>query len=171
MANENNNCGCRKPRKISKGLMSRVAKFIRDKSVDGICVKSIEEIADEMGLLLPSILVDVLEQLDEKGTIKIKHRGEQLSDLSTFVYIGDDEVTKLMSTTVLLGQELEQTLGDNEEFRKYKEKVNEMINLLEQYAKEAQEFQAFKDGVVRQIEAQDNVYHIISKTKLKLDYK
>lgn len=169
MPNENTNCGCRKPRKISKGLMSRVAKFIRDKSVDNICVKSVEEIADEMGLLLPSILMDALEQLNEKGTIIIKNRGEQITDLSTFIYIGDDEVTKLMSNTALLGQELAQTLGDNEAFREYQEKVSEMINLLEYYAQEAQDFQTFKEGVVQQIEAQEHVYHIISKTKLKLD--
>jgi len=169
MVNDVQSCGCKKPRKISKGLLTRVANYIRDKSVDGVCVKSLEQIADEMGLLLPSILVDAVEQLAEKGTIKIKERGKELTDLSTFIYIGDDSVTRLMSTTVLLGQELEESLGNNPEFQKYKEKVLELVNTLEQHAKEVQEYQSFKSGVVKQYEAQDNVYHIISRTKLKLD--
>lgn len=162
---ENNACGC-KPRRISKGLLTRVANFIRDKSVDGICVKSVAEIADEMGLLLPTILVDALDKLEQKGTIKVKERGNELTDRSTFIYVGDDEVTKLMSSTVLLTHELEETLGNNPQFQQLKQKVNEMINTLEQQNKEVQEFQAFKSGVVRQIEAQEGVYHIISRTRL-----
>lgn len=162
---ENSACGC-KPRRISKGLLTRVGNFIRDKSVDGICVKSVAEIADEMGLLLPAILVDALHKLEEKGTIQVKNRGQELTDLSTFIYIGDDEVSKLMSTTVLLTLELEESLADNPQFRQLKEKVNEMVTILEQQNKEVLEFQAFKSGVVRQIEVQEGVYHIISKTRL-----
>lgn len=162
---ENNACGC-KPRKISKGLLTRVGNYIRDKSVDGICVKSVADIADEMGLLLLNIVVDALDKLEEKGTIKVKERGKELTDVSTFLYIGDDEVTKLMSSTVLLTHELAETLGDHPQFQQLKQRVNEIINILEQQNKEVQEFQAFKSGVVRQIEAQDGVYHIISKTRL-----
>ncbi|ABO49772.1 hypothetical protein Dred_1238 [Desulforamulus reducens MI-1] len=162
---EKNTCGC-KPRRISKGLLTRVANFIRDKSVDGICVKSISEIADEMGLLLPTILVDALNKLEEKGTIQVRTRGQELTDRSTFIYIGDDEVSKLMSSTVVLSHELEKTLGDHPQFKELKEKINEMVNILEQQNKEVQEFQAFKSGIVRQIEAQEGVYHIISKTRL-----
>jgi hypothetical protein len=159
-------CGCKKTRKISKGLMTRVANYIRDKSVDGLCYKSVSEIADEMGLLLPDILVDALNQLEQKGTIKVKERGQELTDLSTFIYIGDDEVSKLMSNTVLLVHELDQTMGDNTQYQELKQRVNELINILEVQNKEVVEFQAFKSGVVRQIEAQDGVYHIISKTRL-----
>ncbi|MDO7786536.1 hypothetical protein [Desulforamulus aquiferis] len=161
-------CGCHKPRKVSKGLMTRVANYIRDKSVDGICVKSIADIADEMGLLLPSILVDVIEQLEKKGTIQVRNRGQELTDISTFVFIGDNELTKLLSTAAIMSQDLEASLGDNKEFMEFKSKVNEMINIMEQQTKEVLEFQAFKSGVVKQIEAQDGVYHIISRTKLKL---
>lgn len=167
MTGENHSCGCRKPRKMSKGLVTRVANYIRDKSVDGFCEKSIAQIADEMGLLLPSILVDVLNHLEEKGTIQVRDRGQELTDLSTFVYIGDDDVTRLLSTTALLAQDLEQTLGDNPQFMQFKQKVNELINITDQQTREVQEFQAFKSGVVKQIEAQEGVYHIISKTKLK----
>ncbi|MEW6697443.1 MAG: hypothetical protein ACOY35_06570 [Bacillota bacterium] len=162
---ENEACGC-KPRRISKGLLTRVANFIRDKSVDGICVKSVAEIADEMGLLLPAILVDALDKLEQKGTIKVKDRGNELTDRSTFIYIGDDEVTKLLSSTVLLTHELEEALGNNPQFQQLKQKVNEMVNILEQQNKEVQEFHAFKNGVVRQFEAQEGVYHIISRTRL-----
>ncbi|GAB6157040.1 hypothetical protein JCM39194_02400 [Desulfotomaculum varum] len=162
---ENNACGC-KPRRISKGLLTRVANFIRDKSVDGVCVKSIAEIADEMGLLLPSILVEALDKLEQNGTIQIKERGRELTDLTTFVYIGDDEISKLMSSTMLLTHELAATMSDHPQFQQLKQQINEIINILEQQNKEVQEFQAFKSGVVRQIEAQDGVYHIISKTRL-----
>lgn len=162
---ENNSCGC-KPRRISKGLLTRVGNFIRDKSVDGICVKSIADIADEMGLLLPNIVVDALDKLEEKGTIKVKERGQDLRDISTFIYIGDDEVSKLMSETTLLTMDLEESLGNHPQFQELKEKIGELITILEQQNKEVMEFQAFKSGVVRQIEAQDGVYHIISKTRL-----
>lgn len=162
-----NGCGCHKPRKVSKGLTTRVANYIRDKSFDGICIKSVANIADEMGLLLPSILVDVLEQLEKKGTIQVKNRGQELTDLSTFVYIGNTELTKLLSTTAIMSQELEATLGNNKDFMEYRKKVNEMINIMEHQVRDVQEFQAFKSGVVKQIEAQDGVYHIISRTKLK----
>lgn len=165
MTEQNNTCDC-KPRRISKGLLNRVGNFIRDKSVDGICVKSVAEIADEMGLLLPTILVEALNKLEEQGTIHVKQRGQELTDLNTFLYIGDDEVSKLMSNTVLLTLELEESLADNPQFRQLKEKVNEMVNILEQQNKEVLEYQAFKSGVVRQIEVQEGVYHIISKTRL-----
>lgn len=162
---ENNSCGC-KPRKISKGLLTRVGNFIRDKSVDGVCEKSIATIADEMGLLLPTIVVDALAKLEEKGTVKVKERGQELTDLSTFIYIGDDEVSKLMSNAVLLTHELGDSLGNHPEFQQLKKMINEMVNILDQQNKEVIEFQAFKSGVVRQIEAQEGVYHIISKTRL-----
>ncbi|RYD05284.1 hypothetical protein N752_09935 [Desulforamulus aquiferis] len=148
--------------------MTRVANYIRDKSIDGICVKSIADIADEMGLLLPSILVDVIEQLEKKGTIQVRNRGQELTDISTFVFIGDNELTKLLSTAAIMSQDLEASLGGNKDFMEFKSKVNEMINIMEQQTKEVLEFQAFKSGVVKQIEAQDGVYHIISRTKLKL---
>lgn len=163
-----NSCGCSKPRKVSKGLMARVANYIRDKSVDGICKKSVYEIADEMGLLLPSILVDVLDQLEKKGTIQVRNRGQELTDISTYVYIGNNEVTRLISTTVLMSQDLEQSLGSNKEFMEFKNKVTELINIMELQTRDVQEYQAFKSGVVKQIEAQEGVYHIISRTKLKL---
>ena len=162
---DNKSCGC-KPRRISKGLLTRVGNFILDKSVDGICVKSIANIADEMGLLLPNIVVDALAKLEEKGTIKVKERGQELTDISTFIYIGDDEVSKLMSSTVLLTHDLEDSLGDHPQFQELKQRINELVNILDQQNKEVVEFQAFKSGVVRQIEAQDGVYHIISKTRL-----
>ncbi|SHK46629.1 hypothetical protein [Desulforamulus aeronauticus] len=162
---EKNACGC-KPRKISKGLLTRVGNFIRDKSVDGICVKSIADIADEMGLLLPTIVVDALAKLEEKGTIKVKERGQELTDRSAFIYIGDDEVSKLMSNAVLLTHELGASLGDNPEFQQLKQMINEMVNILDQQNKEVIEYHAFKSGVVKQIEAQEGVYHIISKTRL-----
>lgn len=171
MSEEKSSCGCGRPRKISKGLLTRVVNYIRDKSTDGYCEKSVEQIADEMGLLLPSILVNALEQLEQKGTIQVKVRGRELTDPSTFVYIGDDEVTRLLSTTVLLGKDLESSLKDNPQFMEYKQKVNEMINIMEQQTQEVQEHQAFKNGVVKQYEAQDGVYHIISKTKLNLPLK
>ncbi|MBO8137602.1 MAG: winged helix-turn-helix domain-containing protein [Desulfotomaculum sp.] len=160
----------RRKKSLSKGLLNRVAFYIRDNSIDGQCTQDKETIAYALGLTEETV-DRVIEQLKADGLVEEKKNENPLLP-NSFIYIGEGAPNKHMvdvgkAGNMLIeaveGSELDQSIKDL--ILDYDAKVREMLYNIQEQAKELQEYKDFKDSIVKIVDAPDGLVHVIAKRK------
>lgn len=159
----------RKERPISKGLIKRVAHYIRDNSINGVCRQDLETIAYRLGMTV-ELVNKVIKQLMEQGQVVANSSANPLLP-DGYVYIGDGEATKLALEVGKISDDMVAQL-DNMDIAQIKElildydlKVRELLYQMQQQTKELEAYHSFKDSIVKTIDAADGLVYILAKKR------
>lgn len=162
--------GNKKSRSISKGLLKRITLYIRDHSVDGRCERTNEEIAQDLGLA-PETVLQAVQHLAAEKVIMTPVVGARATDLSTYIYLGEGELPNLLADLLACKARLTAALPAagpaREAYTLYDGKVQELINLAQQYSQDVQEYDSFRDSVIKSVESLDGLHHIIARKPVK----
>ncbi len=160
----------RKNRPISKGLRRRVAFYIRDNAINGVCSQEEETIAYHLGLTVETVH-KVIEQLKAEQII-IEQLNENPLLPKSYIYIGEGTTAKKALALGQLSERLNEMMGDkviDETFKDvildYDAKVRELLYDIQKQSQELEDYKSFKDSIMKVIDTEDGLVHILARRR------
>ena len=160
----------KKNRSISKGLLRRVAVYIRDNSVNGEYLQDEETMAHYLGLTVETVQ-KVIKQLLTDGLVIIKEKKDPaMPDI--YIYKGEGAASNLVLEIGGISNNLHRLLNDVQAsadfknvFLDYSRKVQELLDSYQEQQKKVEDCKNFKDSIVRILEAPNGLIQVIAKRK------
>lgn len=162
--------GMSKKRPVSKGLLNRVALYIRDNSINGECIQDEETMAYHLGLTVDTVH-KVIAQLSDSKLIVVNESIEP-GVPNTYIYVGEGAVSKLILEAGKCSKELNKkldSLGLSEEVKEiildYDEKVRELMYETQQQNQIVEAYKSFKDSIIKAVDTPEGQVHIIARKR------
>ncbi|MTI81752.1 MAG: hypothetical protein FH758_12915 [Firmicutes bacterium] len=161
----------RKRRKsLSKGLLKRVAFYIRDNSINGECIQDKETMAYALGLTEETVH-NCIEKLKSDGQVEENENENPLLP-NIYIYVGEGAASKKMIDVGKIGDRLVAELDSNQMAQNIKDlildydaKVRDMLYDIQEQTKEVEDYRSFKQSIVKTVDAADGMIHIMAKKK------
>ncbi|MCL0041585.1 hypothetical protein M1N12_00725 [Peptococcaceae bacterium] len=163
-----------KNRPISKGLLNRVALYIRDNSVNGEYIQDEETMAYYLGVTVNTVR-KVIEQLLKEKKIVAKQPDDPNAPIPIiYIYKGEGamsdlalELGSLHNKLQKLFENIDGKLDDEkrELILNYAEKVQKLLDDYQEMHKKLENYKEFKESIIRVMEAHNGMFQIIARKK------
>jgi len=162
----------RKSKTISKGLLKRVAFYIRDNSVNGEYMQDEETMAYYLGLTADTVRKVVKQLLDEKIIILKQPNDPNMPII--YIYKGEGAMSDLVLEIGSIHNKLHKVFDDinasistenKDLLLNYAEKVQKLLDDYQEMHKKLEEYNLFKESIIRIMEAHNGMFQIIARKK------